>query len=108
MRSLIFQPDMLGFKLEALRREDSMSTKTRPIYLDMQVSLLSLVLNICVLNLVHCRLRHPLTLEFLMQCCLILQISMVTLIVEPMLMDGKPSKLWRMLERYHSRDDLLH
>ena len=47
------QPDMLGFKLEVPRREASMNTKTRPIYLDMQVSLLSLVLNICVLNLVH-------------------------------------------------------
>ena len=69
--SLIFQPDMLGFKLEAPRREDSISTKTRPIYLDMQVSLLSPVLNISSLNLVHRRLRHPLTLEFLIKCCLI-------------------------------------
>ena len=43
---------MLGFKLEAPRREDSMKTKTRPIYLDMQVSLLLLILNIYVLNLV--------------------------------------------------------
>ena len=99
---------MLGFKLEAPRREDSMNTKTRPIYLDMQVSLFSLVLNIRVLNLAYCRLRHPLTLEFLMQCCLILRISMVTLIVGPMLMDGKPSKLWRMLERYFSGDDLSY
>ena len=97
------QSDMLGFKLDVPRREDSMNTKTRPIYLDMQVSLLSLVLNICALSLVFCRLRHPLTLEFLIQCCLILQISMVTLIVGPMLMDGKPSKPWRMLERYHFR-----
>ncbi|KAF8798136.1 cysteine desulfurase NFS1 [Phlegmacium glaucopus] len=32
------RPDMLGFKLEAPRREDSMSTKTRPIYLDMQAT----------------------------------------------------------------------
>jgi cysteine desulfurase len=28
---------MLGFKLEAPRREGSMSDKVRPIYLDMQV-----------------------------------------------------------------------
>jgi len=32
------RPDMLGFKLEAPRREDSMNTKTRPIYLDMQAT----------------------------------------------------------------------
>jgi hypothetical protein len=94
------QPDMLGFKLEVPRREDAMSTKTRPIYLDMQVSLLSPISNTCVLT-VHYRLRHPSTLEFLMPCCLILQINMVTLIVGPMLMDGKPSKLWRMRERYY-------
>lgn len=29
--------DMLGFKLEAPRREGSVESKTRPIYLDMQV-----------------------------------------------------------------------
>jgi cysteine desulfurase len=29
---------MLGFKLEALRQEGSLKGKTRPIYLDMQVS----------------------------------------------------------------------
>jgi len=32
------RPDMLGFKLEVPRREDSMTTKTRPIYLDMQAT----------------------------------------------------------------------
>ena len=42
---------MLGFKLDVPRREDSMNTKTRPIYLDMQVSLLLLVLKICALKL---------------------------------------------------------
>lgn len=93
------QPDMLGFKLEVPRREDSMSTKTRPIYLDMQVSLLSPVSDISLLDLVYRRLRHPLIPEFLMPCCPILQISMVTPIVGPTLMDGKPNKLWRMLER---------
>lgn len=30
-------PDMLGFKLEVPRREGSLTAKTRPIYLDMQV-----------------------------------------------------------------------
>jgi hypothetical protein len=30
--------DMLGFKLEMPRREDSVSNKARPIYLDMQAS----------------------------------------------------------------------
>jgi cysteine desulfurase len=30
--------DMLGFKLEMPRREDSLTKKTRPIYLDMQVN----------------------------------------------------------------------
>ena len=29
--------DMLGFKLEVPRREGSLTGKTRPIYLDMQV-----------------------------------------------------------------------
>ncbi|KAH6918440.1 cysteine desulfurase NFS1 [Coprinopsis sp. MPI-PUGE-AT-0042] len=32
------RPDMLGFKLEAPRREGSMSDKVRPIYLDMQAT----------------------------------------------------------------------
>jgi cysteine desulfurase len=30
--------DMLGFKLELPQREDGITKKTRPIYLDMQVS----------------------------------------------------------------------
>jgi len=30
-------PDMLGFKLEVPRREGSLTTKIRPIYLDLQV-----------------------------------------------------------------------
>lgn len=34
--------DMLGFKLDMPRREDSMKEKTRPIYLDMQVRTLSI------------------------------------------------------------------
>lgn len=92
---------MLGFKLEAPRRDSSLNSKTRPIYLDMQVSLLSPISNFCVLNLVNYRLRPLLTLESLMPCCLILQISMVIRIVGPMHMDGKLSRLWRMLERYH-------
>jgi len=32
------RPDMLGFKLEAPRREGSVEAKTRPIYLDMQAT----------------------------------------------------------------------
>ncbi|KAJ3515734.1 hypothetical protein NLJ89_g1576 [Agrocybe chaxingu] len=32
------RPDMLGFKLEVPRREDSVQAKTRPIYLDMQAT----------------------------------------------------------------------
>ncbi|KAF8201784.1 pyridoxal phosphate-dependent transferase [Pholiota molesta] len=32
------RPDMLGFKLEAPRREGSLEDKTRPIYLDMQAT----------------------------------------------------------------------
>ena len=31
--------DMLGFKLEMPKREDSVQGKTRPIYLDMQAGL---------------------------------------------------------------------
>lgn len=38
---LTWHADMLGFKLEAPRREGSMSDKVRPIYLDMQVLSLS-------------------------------------------------------------------
>ena len=98
---------MLGFKLQASRPENSMSTKTRPIYLDMQVSLPSQVSNFRVINLVHYRLQPPLTLEFLMPCYLTLRISMAILIVGPMLMDGKLSRLWKMLERYHSMNYLL-
>jgi len=30
-------PDMLGFKLEVPRREETLKGKARPIYLDMQV-----------------------------------------------------------------------
>jgi len=46
--SYVFVADMLGFKLEVPNRENSVTQKTRPIYLDMQVHLCDFILVLCI------------------------------------------------------------
>jgi len=92
--------DMLGFKLEMPRREDSLKEKTRPIYLDMQVCGIVRYPAFTGLMFLVPRPRRPSTLVYLTLCCRILPTSTATHIVARMRTDGRLSRLWRMPAKY--------
>jgi hypothetical protein len=97
--NIAFCADMLGFKLEMPRREGSLKEKTRPIYLDMQVRVIACSSRYEP-HIFYFRPLHLLILVYLMPCYHISRTSTVTRIVARMHMDGRLSRLWRMLAKY--------
>jgi hypothetical protein len=90
--------DMLGFKLEMPRREDSVSDKVRPIYLDMQAS--DVLRTSFTFHQYFHRQLHQLTLEYSTPCFPILQTSTATPIVGLTRTAGRLKRPWKKPEKY--------